>query len=110
MDQTAKIWDIESGKCISTLKVKCSFKGHDGEIVALHFSSEGDRLITASFDNTARVGAFFNFNSDLGHAQRRVHPRAAGPPGRDLFSAVRVHRRVRRDGLHRPNLQDLGRR
>jgi dynein assembly factor with WDR repeat domains 1 len=49
MDQTAKIWDIETGKCIANLE------GHQGEIVSMHFSSEGDRLITASFDNTARV-------------------------------------------------------
>jgi dynein assembly factor with WDR repeat domains 1 len=39
-------------KCIS-LK-----QGHQGEIVALHFNTEGDKLITASFDNTARVYYF----------------------------------------------------
>ena len=49
MDQTARIWDIEKGKCVTTLS------GHSGEIVALHFNSEGDKIITASFDNTARV-------------------------------------------------------
>lgn len=49
MDQTAKIWDLETGKEVATLK------GHTGEIVSLNFSAEGDRLITGSFDFTARI-------------------------------------------------------
>lgn len=60
MDQTAKIWDISSGKCISTLKVIKLNQGHEGEIVALHYSSEGDKIVTASFDNTARVIIIIN--------------------------------------------------
>lgn len=49
MDQTAKIWDLETGKEVATLK------GHTGEIVSLNFSAEGDRIITGSFDFTARI-------------------------------------------------------
>jgi len=49
MDNTAKLWDVETGKELVTLK------GHNGEIISLNFSSEGDRVITGSFDNTARV-------------------------------------------------------
>jgi len=29
--------------------------GHTGEIVSLHFSSEGDKIVTGSFDCTARI-------------------------------------------------------
>jgi len=49
MDQTAKIWDIETGKEIMSLN------GHEGEIVSLNFSAEGDKIITGSFDHTARI-------------------------------------------------------
>jgi dynein assembly factor with WDR repeat domains 1 len=49
MDQTAKLWDVETGKEIATLK------GHEGEIVSLNFNAEGDKIITGSFDKTARV-------------------------------------------------------
>jgi len=30
-------------------------KGHQGEIVSLNFSAEGDKIITGSFDCTARI-------------------------------------------------------
>ena len=30
-------------------------EGHDGEIISLNFSSDGDKIITGSFDKTARV-------------------------------------------------------
>ncbi len=29
--------------------------GHDGEIVSLHFNSDGDKLLSGSFDKTAMV-------------------------------------------------------
>ena len=48
-DQTAKLWDVESGKEIATLS------GHTGEIVSLHFNAEGDKILTGSFDKTAMV-------------------------------------------------------
>jgi len=54
MDNTAKLWDVETGKAVVTLK------GHEGEIISLNFSSEGDRLITGSFDKTARVDIYKN--------------------------------------------------
>lgn len=49
MDQTAKLWNVETGKEIATLK------GHTGEIVSLHFNADGDKILTGSFDKTARV-------------------------------------------------------
>jgi dynein assembly factor with WDR repeat domains 1 len=47
MDQTSKLWDIETGKVHSTLK------GHEGEIVSLNFNADGDMILTGSFDKTA---------------------------------------------------------
>jgi len=48
-DQTAKLWDVETGKEFATLK------GHTGEIVSLNFNADGDKLLTGSFDRTAMV-------------------------------------------------------
>lgn len=32
-----------------------SLNGHEGEIVSLSFSAEGDKIVTGSFDHTARI-------------------------------------------------------
>ncbi len=49
MDNTARLWDVESGECLHTLL------GHSAEIVSLDFDTPGQRIITGSFDNTVRV-------------------------------------------------------
>lgn len=49
MDNTARLWDIETGK------VHSIFKGHEAELISLHFNSDGDKLLTGSFDKTAIV-------------------------------------------------------
>jgi dynein assembly factor with WDR repeat domains 1 len=49
MDNTAKLWDVETGKEYVTLR------GHGAEVVSLNFSAEGDRIITGSFDSTAKI-------------------------------------------------------
>jgi dynein assembly factor with WDR repeat domains 1 len=49
MDGTAKIWDVETGQEIYTLK------GHKAEIVSLQFNSDGDAILTGSFDTTAKI-------------------------------------------------------
>ena len=49
MDSTAKLWDVESGQEIFTLR------GHQAEIVSLCFNTDGDKLLTSSFDNTAKI-------------------------------------------------------
>ena len=49
MDNNAKLWDIETGQEIVTLQ------GHTAEIVSLHFDTEGDKILTGSFDTTAKV-------------------------------------------------------
>jgi len=48
-DNTARIWDTESGKLIAELK------GHTGWVVAASFSYDGRRALTAADDSTARV-------------------------------------------------------
>ena len=52
-DQTAKLWNVETGKEVATLK------GHTGEIVSLHFNADGDKILTGSFDKTARVKTIY---------------------------------------------------
>jgi len=49
MDGSAIIWDVESGQAISTLK------GHTGGVVSLNFSSEGDLVVSGSFDTSAKI-------------------------------------------------------
>lgn len=49
MDNTAKLWDVETGQEIFNLQ------GHKAEIVSLQFNTDGDKLLTASFDNTAKI-------------------------------------------------------
>jgi dynein assembly factor with WDR repeat domains 1 len=48
-DRTCKIWDINKGKCVETLR------GHIDKVLDLCFNSTGTRLVTASADSTARV-------------------------------------------------------
>ena len=48
-DNTARIWDAESGKQIAVLK------GHAGSVISAAFSGDGKRVVTASSDNTARI-------------------------------------------------------
>ena len=48
-DNTARIWDAESGKEIAVLK------GHTGFVWSAAFSGDGKRVVTASFDSTARI-------------------------------------------------------
>lgn len=62
MDQTCKLWDLETGKEHSTLK------GHEGEIVSLNFNNDGDKILTGSFDGTAIV--LLSLIKDLGYKNR----------------------------------------
>jgi hypothetical protein len=48
-DQTARLWDGETGKEIAVLK------GHTGAVNSAAFSPDGKRVVTASDDNTARL-------------------------------------------------------
>ena len=59
MDNNAKLWDIETGQEIVTLQ------GHTAEIVSLHFDTEGDKILTGSFDTTAKVTLRFTLRSGI---------------------------------------------
>jgi WD40 repeat protein len=48
-DRTAKVWDIQSGREITTLR------GHQDVLTAVQFNPAGDRIITTSADKTARL-------------------------------------------------------
>jgi dynein assembly factor with WDR repeat domains 1 len=51
MDATVRVWHVETGACLHKL---C---GHQGEVVALQFDAAGEKLISGSFDRTAKVRA-----------------------------------------------------
>jgi dynein assembly factor with WDR repeat domains 1 len=36
-------------------KIHSTLKGHDGELVSLHFNTDGDLILTGSFDKTAMI-------------------------------------------------------
>lgn len=82
-DRTCKIWDIETGKCIYTLR------GHTGEVLDLAFSPNGAKIVTASADQTARV---YNTSTGLclniltGHAGE-VSKVAIDPQGNKIATA-----------------------
>ena len=48
-DDTARLWDAESGSEIAVLK------GHTTSVQSAAFSPDGKRVVTASSDNTARL-------------------------------------------------------
>ena len=49
MDNTARLWDVNSGECLHTLL------GHTAEIVSLNFDTSGQKIITGSFDHTVKL-------------------------------------------------------
>ena len=79
-ERTAKIWNLENGKALSTLR------GHSAPVVGLAFSPDGKRLATASPDNTARVWDVASGNAVLtlrGHSDS-VYNVAFSPDGQRL--------------------------
>mmetsp|Transcript_61890 Transcript_61890/g.195578 ORF Transcript_61890/g.195578 Transcript_61890/m.195578 type:complete len:217 (+) Transcript_61890:836-1486(+) len=49
MDNTAKLWDVETGTEL------CTLLGHTAEIVSLCFNTAGDQIITGSFDHDSKI-------------------------------------------------------
>ena len=49
LDSTLRVWDLEKGKGLFTLK------GHSAEAINLHHSYHGDQILSCSFDSTARI-------------------------------------------------------
>lgn len=43
-----RVFDVESGECLHTLL------GHTAEIVSLNFDTDGQRVMTGSFDHTVK--------------------------------------------------------
>ncbi|VTR98436.1 protein kinase domain-containing protein [Tuwongella immobilis] len=48
-DNTAKLWEVSSGKCLATLT------GHSGSVYGVSYSPDGRTLATASWDKTAKL-------------------------------------------------------
>jgi len=49
LDNTARLWDADSGELITTLQ------GHTSGVVYAIFSPDGQQIVTASSDNTAKI-------------------------------------------------------
>jgi WD40 repeat protein len=49
LDYTAKVWDMQSGKCVQTLK------GHSDGIESVAISHDSQLVVTGSWDKTAKV-------------------------------------------------------
>jgi len=48
-DNTIRIWDLDSGSCLKTLK------GHTGSVKSVALTSDGKRIVSGSDDNTIRI-------------------------------------------------------
>jgi WD40 repeat protein len=64
-DQTARVWDAESGRALATLT------GHWDRVNTAAFSPDGKRVVTASQDQTARV-YILSLDDLLSWAERRL--------------------------------------
>jgi WD40 repeat protein len=49
LDNTVKIWDAASGRCVQTLE------GHGGSVWSVVFSPDGQRLASSSIDKTVKI-------------------------------------------------------
>ncbi len=48
-DNTVKVWDVRSGRCIHSLT------GHQGEISSCQFNYSSDLCVSGSIDRTCKV-------------------------------------------------------
>ncbi len=78
MDNTARIWDANTGKLLDTLK------GHKGSVWSAEYNATGSQIVTASDDKTARIwdaesGELLHTlrGIQIGFVQRNITPQAA---------------------------------
>src|SRR5262249_15930856 len=76
-DKTARLWDVETRRQIGILR------GHEGELNDAEFSPDGRRVVTASYDRTARVYKIFPTTNELIEEAKRAVPRCLTPQPRD---------------------------
>merc|ERR1711991_222809 len=77
-DNTIRVWNVDTGECILTLK------GHTSYVLSVGFNHDGTKIVSGSDDNTIRVwnnnnmkpvshGASSSSNNDnkITHLQKR---------------------------------------
>jgi len=76
-DNTARIWDVRTGKCVQTLR------GPENSVYGVAFSPDGRRVLTGSFDKTARIWSAEDGTcmAVLREHSAEVHPVAWNPEG-----------------------------
>jgi WD40 repeat protein len=65
-DGSAKIWEAQEGKLISTLE------GHSGWVSAAKFSPDGSKVLTASHDGTALLWSLFSEMDQDGNLKHEI--------------------------------------
>ncbi len=88
-DQTARLWDVESGAELACLK------GHQGAVESASFSLDGHRIVTASRDRTARLWSVerrTRLASLKGH-NAGIKSVSFGPEGRRIVSVSWLRKR-----------------
>ncbi len=48
-DNTVKIWNVKTGKCVSTLN------GHSRSVTSVAWNNDGTKLVSGSYDSTVRI-------------------------------------------------------
>ena len=78
-DQTARLWDAATGKALVTLE------GHTDRVWSAAFSPDGTRVVTASFDKTAKIWRVFPTTQALIDYAQSIVPRQLTPEQRKQF-------------------------
>ena len=53
MDKTAILWNLETEQLLMKID------GHAGEVISISFNTDGDKILSGSFDFTAKVKLIF---------------------------------------------------
>ena len=85
-DNTVKVWNVESGECVTTLK------GHSDYVRSVSFSPDGASIVSGSWDNTVKVwsvesGDCLFSGRHLDESWRAVFRNAANPPDEQFDDA-----------------------